>query len=111
MEPTSFSEMLKAFGPYGICLFLMGSGLVYLMRWLREDRRATDTAHANIRTEFLAALKDQRVEHRASLKEVTNDFRDAINDHGKRIDQLSAKIDGIDEHVQELRIVRHEAHA
>ena len=110
MEPTSFNEMLKQFGPYGVCLFIMGCGLVYLMRWLREDRKANDLSQSGIRTEFLSALKDQRIEHRASLKEVTTDFRDAINEHGKRIDMLSTKIDGIDEHVQELRMVRKEVH-
>lgn len=104
MEPTSFSEMLKQFGPYGICLFLMGSGLVYLMRWLREERKQSDLTHEGIRNTFLVQLKDQRTEYTESLKEVTVDFKEAMNEQGKRIDNIATKVDQIDDHIQELRM-------
>lgn len=103
MEPVSFTEMLKQFGPYGICLFLMGSGLVYLMRWLREDRKQTDITHEGIRVQFLGQLKDQRGEYTASLKQVTTDFKEAMKEQSTRIDGLSDKVEKLDDHVQELR--------
>lgn len=104
MEPVSFTEMLKQFGPYGICLFLMGSNLVYLMRWLREERKQSDLTHEGIRSQFLVQLKDQRAEYTDSLKEVTVDFKEAMNEQGKRIDNIATKVDQIDEHIQELRM-------
>lgn len=104
MEPTSFSEMLKQFGPYGICLFLMASGLIYLMRWLREERKQTDVTHEGIRVQFLGQLKDQRTEYTSSLKQVTTDFREAMKEQSNRIDVLSTKVESIDDHVQELRM-------
>ena len=82
----------------------MASGLVYLIRWLREDRKQTDIAHAGIRSEFLVALKDQRIEHASSLKQITTDFKESISEHGRRIDNLGAKVDALDDHVQELRM-------
>lgn len=106
MEPTSFTEMLKQFGPYGVSLFLMGSGLVYLMRWLREERKQSDATHEGIRNTFLGQLKDQRIEYTDSLKQVTADFKGAMTEQGKRIDNIAVKVDQIDEHIQELRMVR-----
>lgn len=106
MEPTTFSDMLKQFGPYGICLFLMAAGLVYQMRWLREDRKQQDISQENIRNQFVLQLKDQRTEYTTTLKQVTSDFKEAIGEHGKSIDHLAQRIDEIDGHVQELRIGR-----
>ena len=106
MEPVSFSEMLKQFGPYGICLFLMGSGLVYLMRWLREERKQTDITHEGIRNQFLTALKDQRTENLAAIKDQREEHSQSlkeVNETHKRIDTLSASVDRIDSHVQQLR--------
>lgn len=104
MEPVSFTEMLKQFGPYGICLFLMGSGLIYLTRWLREERKATDVMHEGIRSQFLSQLNDQRSDYTSSLKQVTTDFRDAMKEQNIRIDGLSSEVKTLDGHVQELRM-------
>lgn len=106
IEPTSFTDMLKQFGPYGICLFLMAAGLVYQMRWLREDRKQQDISQENIRNQFVLQLKDQRTEYTTTLKQVTSDFKEAIGEHSKSIDNLSERVDKIDGHVQELRMTR-----
>ncbi len=104
MDLTALSEVLKQSGPWGLCMLLMGSGLIYLTRWLREERKQTDIAHEAIRAQFLAAIKDQRTEHTQSLREVTSDFKDSLAEQGKRIDGLAQKVEGLDEHVQELRM-------
>ena len=97
MEIAPLSEALKQFGPYGVCLLLMALGLVHFVK--KNDQIQVDT-----RAEFLAALREQRVEHTASLRQVTSDFKEAMSEQGKRIDGLAAKIENIDEHVQALRI-------
>lgn len=95
--------VLKEFGPMGVAVVLMGAGLVYLTRWLREDRKSTDTANGEMRKEFLTALKDQRTETASTLREVTSEFKDALKDHGDRIDHLSGRVDMLDGHVRGMR--------
>lgn len=111
MEPTSFSEMLKQFGPYGICLFLMGSGLVYFTRWLREEQNRAMTERKETHGEFLSELEKKGERHErimtqtvdkftAALKEHSTVINGSLERHGNKIEELADRVDKLDDHVR-----------
>jgi hypothetical protein len=97
---VEIAEFFKQFGPMGLAVILMGSGLVYLLKWLRDMQEKSTTQHDLARREFMTALKEQQAEHRGIVREVVTEFKTMHNEHGERIDQLAVRIDRIDDHVR-----------
>jgi hypothetical protein len=94
------AEFFKQFGPTGLTIIMMGGGLVYLTKWLRDRQEKSDAQHDLARREFIATLKEQQTEHRAIIREVVAEFKMMHSEHGEKIDELAVRIDRIDDHVR-----------
>jgi hypothetical protein len=99
-EITTLTEMLKQYGPMGVAVLLMGLGLIYQTRWLRDMQDKAAVQQDKARAEFTQALKDQREEHTASLREVVNEFKEMHKDLGEKVDGMRRRLDDIDEHIR-----------
>jgi len=111
MEPVSFTEMLKQFGPYGICLFLMGSGLVYFTRWLREEQTRAMNERKETHNEFLNEREKKGARHERimvytvdkftiALKEHSTVINGSLEKHGNKIEELVDRVDKLDDHMR-----------
>jgi hypothetical protein len=93
---VEIAEFFRQFGPMGLAVVLMGSGLVYLLKWLRDMQEKSTVQHDLARREFMTALKEQQTEHRGIVREVVTEFKAMHYEHGERIDQLAVRIDQLD---------------
>jgi hypothetical protein len=97
---TDITEIFRQFGPTGLTIILMGGGLVYLMKWLREMQEQSSSQHDKVRTEFMAELRAQRQEFSGSLREVVGQFKGMHDDMGERIDHLGEQFDRLKEQLR-----------
>jgi hypothetical protein len=97
---AEIAEMFKQFGPMGLAVILMGAWSVYSARWLREMQDKSAVQHDKVRSEFTVALREQRLEHTASLREVVAEFKLIHGDMGDRIDHLSNRVDNLDDRLR-----------
>jgi hypothetical protein len=99
-ELTSLSELLKMYGPMGVAVLLMGLGLIYQTRWLRDMQDKSTLQQDKTRAEFTQALKDQRKEHTDSLREIVAEFKVMHHDLGLKVDEMRERLDELDDHIR-----------
>jgi hypothetical protein len=97
---VEIAELFSKFGPAGLTIIMMGGGLVYLTKWLREMQEQSAHQHDKSRTEFMLALTEQRRESTASLREIVADFKGMHDDMGERIDHLGEQFDRLKEQLR-----------
>jgi len=89
------SDVLKQFGPTGLTIVMMGYGLIYLTKWLREMQDQSGQQHDKVRAEFTQTLKDYRDEHTTALKDIVTEFKSMHTELGGKVDQLSNRVDNL----------------
>lgn len=72
------APMFEKFGPTGLTIIMMGGGLIYLTRWLRDMQTSSQEQHAIIRREFAEALKEKRNDYMAAMNQERADYIEAI---------------------------------
>lgn len=93
MEPQDFTDMLKQFGPYGVCIFFMFGAFYLFVKQSRDERSQANTTQKEQRMEFLTSLKEQRVEHTDSLRGVADKYEMVATEQNRQLERMSDKID------------------
>lgn len=89
------APIFEKFGPTGLTIIMMGGGLVYLTRWLRQMSDADSERYDRLQERFLESLDKQRQENHASLSQVVAEFKSMHSELGERVDNLSDKVDAL----------------
>lgn len=105
--------ILEKFGPTGLTIIMMGGGLVYLTRWLREMQANSQEQHDRVRKEFTDVLKEKRNDYQAALQQERADYLEAIKqqraDGEKNIQNIVSKFESaLHEIAEDLQGVRGE---
>ena len=88
---NDLSQLFEKFGPTGMTIIMMGAGLVYITRWVRELQDKWIGQHET----FTKALDAQREAHHESLKEVVVEFKQMHAELGAKVDKLADRIDSL----------------
>lgn len=96
MEPNAIAEALNKFGPTGLTIIMMGGGLVYITRWVRDLQDKWIAQHDS----FTKSLDTQREASHEALKEVVGEFKDM---HTELSNSLGTRIDKLTDEVKQLR--------
>lgn len=99
---TSFSGILREFGPLGLSLILMGTGLVYLLRWLRSEQERAEKERKESHDKFTVTLEKQSERAERIMDNTVSKFTTALDRQVERIDVLSDRVDRLDDHVRGL---------
>lgn len=70
--------ILEKFGPTGLTIIMMGGGLVYLTRWLREMQAKIEERDTATRKEFGEMLKEKRVDFLQALTLERTDYLSSL---------------------------------
>ena len=91
------APMLEKFGPTGLTIIMMGGGLVYLTRWLRDMQDSSQLQHAAIRQEFINTLKEKREDYRTSMMQERTDLIQEMErqraSHEKNLDAIVVRFE------------------
>jgi len=91
------APMLEKFGPTGLTIIMMGGGLVYLTRWLRDMQDSSQLQHAAIRQEFINTVKEKREDYRTSMMQERADFIQEMEQqrasHEKNLDAIVVRFE------------------
>lgn len=93
-EVTALSELLKQYGPLGFSLILMALGLVYLLRWLRNEQDRAEAERKEAHDKFANSLEKQGQRHEVIIKDTVSQFTQALDKQGQRIDKLEDRMRG-----------------
>lgn len=89
--------VFEKFGPTGLTIIMMGGGLVYLTKWLRDMQETSQQEHDKVRREFAETLKEKRADYMAAMQQERADFMQAIiqqrTDSEKTIANIVAKFE------------------
>lgn len=117
--------IFEKFGPTGLTIIMMGGGLVYLTRWLREMQSTSQAQHDKVRAEFaetlkekradymqamtveradfMAAIKQQREDGQRAIKEIVDEFRESIHEVAEDLKGVKNEVIVLSGKVDQLR--------
>lgn len=70
--------ILEKFGPTGVTIVVLGGGVIWFARWLREMQADSRAQHDKERKEFAEILREKRADYMGELQRERTDFLDAI---------------------------------
>ena len=97
---TEVAELFRQFGPMGLALVLMGAGLVYLLKWLREEQTRSETERTSAHDKFSKQIEEQGARHERIIGVTVDKFDRSLERHGQRIDVLSDRVDKLDDRIR-----------
>jgi F0F1-type ATP synthase membrane subunit b/b' len=105
--------VFEKFGPTGLTIIMMGGGLVYLTRWLREMQTASQEQHDKVRKEFADVLREKRTDYTTALQLERADFIETLKlqraDAERTIQTIVSKFeDSLHEIAEDLQGVKGE---
>lgn len=110
-DVTTLAGLWEKYGPLGMCLILMGAGLVYSLKWLRgeqeknrEERKEELQRAAQERKEahdkFSSQLDAIGSRYERMMNTAVDKFDKSLEKQGVRIDALADRVDKLDDHLR-----------
>lgn len=93
------APMLEKFGPTGLTIIMMGGGLVYLTRWLRDMQDSM----MQERADFIQEMEQQRASHEKNLDAIVVRFEKALHEIAQDLNGVKSEVGKLTDKISGMR--------